>query len=702
MNDEEWQPVAGNGAEYQPGADPQTGQAQMGQTQFGFGPTQDAEHGAHQGAEPAEIPSAHVSDSAGTSSHSGDTASVLMPTHPGQAAVTPDPASWDQGNESQLQNGCSDGDAVAQPDFSAPPVAPDVAAMPQAHSHSPLFSDGESAPSSHVDRQSAASRQVTAEYPVGHSSSWGSEQVAGGTSAINQGSESVQHNAAFTASSESSSWDSLPTQEVPFLGSHTARSASAAPVCDTSVASTSEQKNGAPEQPFASQQPVISQPSVASGEFDQPGQFAGSASTMPDPNPIHTPHDEQMSYPPAATMPLPQYSNERPEQQMPWSGWEEKQAGKASRSKRRPGWAALIAVGLVASLVGAMIGVGVMSWRWGQARPASMPQPTATGTTQLVSSVGSTPDWHAVSEAVSGAVVSIDVETGSEAAAGSGFIIDADGHVLTNDHVVDGAQKIAVKLSDGRIYEASVVGTDESTDLAVLALKSPPKDLSVAQLGSSADLKVGQAVAAIGNPLGLSTTMTTGIISALDRPVQTFKTGQNLRDATRVVTNAIQIDAAVNPGNSGGPVFDSSGRVIGIASSIASLSETRESQSGSIGLGFAIPIDLAQRIAKELIEHGVAQHAYIGVQIKDGIGTAQGTSWTGAEIQKVEAGTPAEKAGLRAGDVVLKVNGHDVSSAISLTGYARQFAAGDILTLLVERNGELLNVDVTLATRADS
>lgn len=192
--------------------------------------------------------------------------------------------------------------------------------------------------------------------------------------------------------------------------------------------------------------------------------------------------------------------------------------------------------------------------------------------------------------------------------------------------------------------------------------------------------------------------MTTGIVSALDRPVQTIKESANA-DPTRVITNAIQIDAAVNPGNSGGPVFDESGQVIGVASSIASLGE--EGQVGSIGLGFAIPANLAQRVAGELIENGVAEHAYLGVSIIDGIGQADGTAWTGAEVRVVDPNTPADMAGLKVGDVVLQVNGRDVSSALALTGYVRQFASGEVITLLIIRNGELLEVDVTLATRAD-
>src|SRR5699024_2434192 len=202
--------------------------------------------------------------------------------------------------------------------------------------------------------------------------------------------------------------------------------------------------------------------------------------------------------------------------------------------------------------------------------------------TNVASSADGSPDWESVASTVRPSVVAIDVTTQRGAAEGSGVILDAgDAYILTNNHVVDGAQQIAVALYDGRMFEAKVVGTDPATDLAVLQLTDPPDDLQAATLGTSDDLDVGQSVMAVGNPLGLSSTVTTGIISALDRPVAA--TDQFSRE--QVVTNAIQIDAAINPGNSGGPVFDASGHVIGITSSIASTGQN----SGSIGLGFAIP-----------------------------------------------------------------------------------------------------------------
>ena len=323
---------------------------------------------------------------------------------------------------------------------------------------------------------------------------------------------------------------------------------------------------------------------------------------------------------------------------------------------------------------------------------------TDTGLTQvqgISAAVDGSPDWQAVAEAVRPSVVAIDVEAEQGTAAGSGVILDTEGHILTNNHVVEGARTVQVMLWDGRIYEATIVGTDATTDLAVLKITDPPDDLTAATLGTSDDLGVGEAVMAVGNPLGLDSTVTTGIISALDRPVA----ASSQTSASTSVTNAIQIDAAINPGNSGGPLFDAQGLVIGITSSIATL--TGSSESGSIGLGFAIPIDLATTIADQLIANGVAEHAYLGVTLREGEATADGVTRQGAEVVEVMEGTPAASAGLQPGDVVIGIDDHAVGSAESLTGFVRQYASGDSVTLTVIRGGESTDVAVTLATREE-
>jgi putative serine protease PepD len=305
------------------------------------------------------------------------------------------------------------------------------------------------------------------------------------------------------------------------------------------------------------------------------------------------------------------------------------------------------------------------------------------------------PDWEKVASAVQRSVVAIEVTTQQGGSQGSGVIIDDDGNIVTNNHVVAGAADggVEVTLTDGRIFPASIVGTDPTTDLAVIRIDDAPDDLTPAALGDSADLTVGEPVMAVGNPLGLANTATTGIISALDRPVSTAEDG-----GEAVVTNAIQIDAAVNPGNSGGPLFDAQGRVIGITSSIATLS----SESGSIGLGFAIPVNLAKLIASQLVEDGTAEHAFLGVALSDGTATADGTTRRGAVVEEVTAGSPAAQAELKAKDVVVAIDGAPVAGAESLTAYVRARAAGEEATLTIVRDGAALDVDVTLATREET
>lgn len=358
---------------------------------------------------------------------------------------------------------------------------------------------------------------------------------------------------------------------------------------------------------------------------------------------------------------------------------------------RRRGWAALGGTAATAALL-ASLGTAAATGAFEQ--PVTDPTPAASAPAQVVpaSSTSTTPDWEAVTAAVGPSVVALDVVTGQGQGQGSGVILDTDGHILTNSHVVDGAREVTVSLADGRIYAAELVGQDETTDLAVVRIVDPPADLAPATLGTSADLAVGEAVLAVGNPLGLDSTATTGIISALDRPVVTQSRTES------VVTNAIQVDAAVNPGNSGGPLFDARGEVIGITSSIASLSGGG-GQAGSIGLGFAIPVDQASRVASQLIEDGQAEHAFLGVGLADARAEADGVMRAGAGIGTVEPGSPAAEAGLRPEDVVTAIDGRPVDGAAALTGYVRQYASGETATLTVVRDGKVHEVDVTLATR---
>ncbi|MFC5380929.1 S1C family serine protease [Aquipuribacter nitratireducens] len=309
-------------------------------------------------------------------------------------------------------------------------------------------------------------------------------------------------------------------------------------------------------------------------------------------------------------------------------------------------------------------------------------------------------DWGAVAEQVSPGVVAIAVRaadgTGGE---GSGVVYDGSGLVLTNNHVIASARggEVQVTLADGRVLTGTVLGADPSTDLAVVQLQDPPADLTVVPLGKSADVAVGDPVMAVGNPLGLSGTVTTGIVSALDRPVTTQAAG--VADGQPVVTDAIQTDAAVNPGNSGGPLIDAAGRVVGINSSIA----TTGPQSGSVGLGFAIPVDVARDVAAQLVEDGTVEHARLGAYLQDATATVDGDGeWAGsrlgAGLAEIVPGSAAEAAGLRAGDVVVAVDGRPTTGAEALTARVRALGAGDTVPVVVARDGEAVEVDVTLGS----
>jgi len=279
--------------------------------------------------------------------------------------------------------------------------------------------------------------------------------------------------------------------------------------------------------------------------------------------------------------------------------------------------------------------------------------------------------------------------------------------VLTNNHVVAGADKLTVTLSDGRTYDAEVRGTDPSTDLAVITVKNAPSDLTPVAIGDSDKIAVGDPVMAVGNPLGLAGTVTTGIVSALNRPVtteaesdpQADPNGQTQTQSETVVTNAIQTSAMINPGNSGGALVNASGQLIGINSAIASLGSSSGGQSGSIGIGFAIPVNEAKSIATQLIDNGVAAHAYLGVTPQDGSASDGSATRAGAEVTSVGDDTPASKAGLKEGDVIVAVNGDPVDSADSLIGHVREKSAGDEVTLTVLRDGKSVEIKATLAAK---
>jgi putative serine protease PepD len=390
-------------------------------------------------------------------------------------------------------------------------------------------------------------------------------------------------------------------------------------------------------------------------------------------------------------------------------------------------WTEVTAVALLAALLasGGTYAVTQLADNT-QSSSAANSSALGRGTDQspVVQADANNPNWTATAAAVAPSVVSIKVVSGQSEAEGSGVIIDSKGHILTNNHVVAGAgqgAQLTVTLNDGRAYKATVAGTDPSTDLAVITLTNPPKDLKPVALGNSDDIKVGDPVMAIGNPLGLAGTVTTGIVSALNRPVTTqaeeqqpqqptdpFGQGQQGNqgnqgqgsDSSQVVTNAIQTSAAINPGNSGGALVNAAGQLIGINSSIATLGSSGSSQSGSIGIGFAIPVNEAKSIAQQLISKGSAQHAFLGVSLQDAMASDGTSQRAGAQVAAVTSGTPAAAAGLKKGDVIVAVNGERVDSTLSLVGNIRERSVGDKVALTVLRDGKELKLTATLVAKA--
>ncbi len=295
-------------------------------------------------------------------------------------------------------------------------------------------------------------------------------------------------------------------------------------------------------------------------------------------------------------------------------------------------------------------------------------------------------------------------------ATGSGFVIDGDGHILTNAHVVDGSDEVTVRVGgeDGQTFDAKVVGADPSTDTAVLEVDSGSDQLQPLELGSSADVEVGDPVVAIGNPFGLDRSATAGIVSAVHRQI----------DAPNgfAISNVIQTDAPINPGNSGGPLIDSEGRVIGINSQI----ESGGQSGGNVGIGFAVPIDTAQEIAQELIDNGSVEHAFLGITgadltppIADVLNLDANS---GALVQSVVADSPADEAGVEAGDATVNVDGQrigaggDLITAVDgepVAGMDDVIAAvdakkpGDELELTLLHGGDERTVTVELAERPD-
>ena len=355
----------------------------------------------------------------------------------------------------------------------------------------------------------------------------------------------------------------------------------------------------------------------------------------------------------------------------PW--WESPTSSKSSKGT-------VVLVALLAGALGGFLGVN--------AAGGSLFQ-----NVNLVSSTSTierAPDSVAgIAQRVLPSVVSINTRTVNGGGSGSGFVIDSSGYILTNNHVISDAVlsngKIQISLNDGSTFTGKVIGRDASFDLAVLKIDAI--GLKALQFGDSDAIAVGDAVIAIGSPLGLSGTVTTGIISAKDRAVTT---GDSTTESSFI--NALQTDAAINPGNSGGPLVDATGAVIGVNSAIASLGTSL--QAGSIGLGFAIPINQARKIADQLIKFGVATYPIIGISLDSnymGVGAQISTSGKG-----ILPGSPAEKAGLKGGDIVIEFDGKRINVPEELIVLVRSKNVGDRVTVVFMREGIKKSVTLNL------
>jgi putative serine protease PepD len=370
---------------------------------------------------------------------------------------------------------------------------------------------------------------------------------------------------------------------------------------------------------------------------------------------------------------------------------------ESKHARKRPGWVPWAALGgalVVGGLAGGFIGAAINSSSASTtaSTAASAAPPSASGL-----SVCAVPS---VADKVIPSVVTISAKKGTQGGTGSGEVIRSDGYILTNNHVIALAANggsIDVQFSNGTTAPAEITGRDPLTDLAVIKVQ-PSHQLKVIQLGSSASAVVGQPVVVIGAPLGLSETVTSGIVSALDRTIQV--PGED--NTTALLVSAIQTDAAINPGNSGGAMVNCQGQLVGVPSAGATVpSPSGESSGGSIGLGFAIPVDLAKTISDEIIATGSVTHAYFGVSTVPipPAAAAQAGVPEGLYVQAVVPGGPSDQAGLQDGDVITTINGQPAMSNIQLQEIAITKSPGDTVEVGYNRNGKSATTKVTLGTK---
>ncbi|MGO2745821.1 S1C family serine protease [Microbacterium sp.] len=496
-------------------------------------------------------------------------------------------------------------------------------------------------------------------------------------------------------------------------------------------------ENNTPDQPVSPEQPAPQAPgaSTGAGHHDMPAAFTSHAAPQhPAPNVgpeasqgaafgIPTPTD-----PHAQTTPIPPYATEHTAHVT--------SIDTKTKEKKSFGASKVAALIVAAALVGGVAGFGgsyLGSNVWAQ--PVGS---TASGPdTITVNNPGSVNETTAIATAVLPSVVTIQAAGSSESGSGSGVVLSEDGYILTNTHVVTlgGAEAnptIRVTTSDGHIYDAAIVGTDPIYDLAVIKLDGA-KDLTPMEFADSSKLNVGDTAVAVGAPLGLSNSVTTGIVSALNRSIQIASSAlpdSATQDGTQddsqgdqngegdqngspfqfdlpgtqqqspnssISISVIQTDAAINPGNSGGALVDSKGRLIGINVAIATAGSAQE--SGSIGVGFSIPSDIAQRVSQEIIENGAATHGLLGATVQDA-SSVESAEVAGAVIVEPTSGGAAAEAGIKKGDIVTKFNGLPITGATDLTAQVRAAAAGSEATVTYVRDGKSYEVTVTLGELA--
>jgi putative serine protease PepD len=414
-------------------------------------------------------------------------------------------------------------------------------------------------------------------------------------------------------------------------------------------------------------------------------------------------------------------------------------------AKKRTNTGVVVAAAAIAAIVGGVSGAGIGVWAYSANNSSSTGSTSGSSPASItVNDSKNATTITAVAVKASPSVVTINVNGTDAAGTGSGIILTADGYVLTNTHVVTldgetGTAKIQVETNDGRLLSAKVVGTDPTDDLAVIKLQNV-SGLQPAQFADSSKLNVGDTAIAIGAPLGLAGTVTNGIVSALNRSITVASSavpkssgggdgsdggsggdspfnfwnfgdgsggsgsgGSSNTASSTISLSVIQTDAAINPGNSGGALLDSDGKVIGVNCAIASASDsssTSGGQSGSIGVGFAIPSNVALRIADEIMQHGSATHGLLGATVGDvtSDGSATTSKTVGASIQSVTAGGAAANAGMHAGDIVTNFNNIPITGSVDLTAQVRALKGGSKASISYVRDGRTVKTTVTLGT----